>query len=430
MAATLGSLALSALSGALELMPLTACLGNELLDATVDDLGLTNQGFSWADVYRRRPAAELSCRACSGRMTAKVSKLGTRFFAHHRRPEDCPVAGETAIHLELKALVAARARALEIQVEVEAPGVGWRADVLTIGPDGQRIAWEVQRSLIAPEDVAERMARHRASGVRTVWLAKRDWPWCAEAGALIVPDRRTADDPWLVEHGVCGWTPIEGLEGYGAEWLPRQCNLDMTIDLILRGGLSLELAYAWDEFWAKEKLRWVPRRALESWAASRGPMPAGLPAQLQLRWQRCYRCDRWTAAVVGIRPFNPSTGQWYEPISAQHEGVLARIREEMAGRITPGPTLPIGMIRERYSQAVGGSYLSNGCYWCGALLGNHFLYGLGAGHSYLTDDGEGQDEKWNRDRRLVIGPVRIERLRKMQRQARSVERAENSRKWI
>jgi hypothetical protein len=147
-------------------------------------------------------------------------------------------------------------------------------------------------------------------------------------------------------------------------------------------------------------------------------MPHGLPAQLQLRWERCYRCSRRTAAVVGLRPFDPATGRWYEPISAQHEGVLAGICEEMAGTITSGPTLPIGMIRERYSKAAGGSYLSNGCYWCGALLGNFHLYGLGAGHASETNDNE--CARVPHDPRLVIGPVRIERLRKMQRQARSI----------
>jgi hypothetical protein len=351
-------------------------------------------------------------------MTAKVSKLGTRFFAHHRRPEECPAAGETAFHLELKSLIAAKARALGHQVEVEAPGDGWRADVLTIGPDGQRIAWEVQRSPIAAEDVAERTVRHRASGLRTVWLAKREWSWCAEAGALIVPDRRAPDDPWLVEHGVCGWKPVEDLAGYGAEWLPRSCGLSMTIELILRGELSLELAYAQDEWRANERLRWVPRRALESWAASRGPIPQSLPALLQLQWVRCYRCHRRTAAVVGVRPVNPATGRRYELISAQHEGVLTRIREEMAGKITPSHVLPIGMIRERYSKTAGGSYLSNGCYWCGALLGNFHLYGLGAGHASVIDDRE--RAKADQDPGLVIGPVRIERLQKMQRQARSI----------
>lgn len=351
-------------------------------------------------------------------MTAKISKLGARFFAHHRRPESCPVAGETAIHLELKALVAARARTLGYHVAVEASGDGWRADVLTTSPDGQRIAWEVQRSPIAPEDVAERSARHRASGVQTVWLAKRDWAWCAEGGALIVPDRGAADDPWVVQHGVCGWTPVEDLAGHGAEWLPRPCGLTVTIDLILKGELSLELAHARDDWRVIGKPRWVPRRALESWAGSRGPMPRGLPAELLLRRERCYRCHRWTAAVVGLRPFNPSTGQRYELISARHEGVLARIREELAGRITPSPALPIGMIRERYSKAVGGSYLSNGCYWCCALLGNFHLYGLGAGHASETDDNE--PTRMPHDPRLVIGPVRIERLRKMQRQARSI----------
>ncbi|RZU13977.1 competence protein CoiA-like protein [Kribbella rubisoli] len=407
-------------------MPLTARLGDKLLDATIDDLGLVGQGIVWSDVYRQRPPAVLACRACDGPMSAKMSKLGMRFFAHRRRSEYCSAAGETAIHLELKALIAARGRAQGCMVEVEAPGDGWRADVLTTRRDGQPIAWEVQRSPMAPDDVAERLARHRVSGMITVWLAKKDWQWCTGAGALIVPDKRIADEPWVVEHGVCGWRPVEDLVGYGAEWLPRQCGLTVTIDLILRDELTLELTRARDEWRMTEKLRWVPRRALEAWAASCGPMPPALPASLQLLEESCYRCGRPTAAVVGIQPLNPVTGQNYEPISAQHEGVLARICDEMIGRIKPSPALPIGVIKERYSKALGRKYMSNGCYWCDALLGNKFLYGLGARHSNLSCE----DKIVGRDPRLIIGPVRVDRLRKMCRQARSIDGSATRQRFV
>ncbi|MAT07190.1 MAG: RNA methyltransferase, partial [Acidimicrobiaceae bacterium] len=53
-------------------------------------------------------------------MHAKVSKSGLRFFAHDRVSPDCPSNGETAAHRELKAVIAATARAIGLEAEIEA----------------------------------------------------------------------------------------------------------------------------------------------------------------------------------------------------------------------------------------------------------------------------------------------------------------------
>ena len=353
-------------------------------------------------------------------MSAKVSKLGAGFFAHYRRPESCAAAGESAIHLELKALVAAKARALGYPVEVEAVGDGWRADVLTTSANGQRIAWEVQRSPIAPEDVAARMRRHRDSGVTTLWLAKRDWPWCADVGALVVPNKSPADLPWTVESGTCGWEPVVDLAGCGAEWIPEQRELEAVVSDVLQGGLSLEHVTARDQRgWPHMSLQLIPRRAMEDWAAARGPTPDVLPARLSLAWDRCYRCHRQTVAVIGIQPFDPSSGHQYELMSAEHPGVLERIREEMTDQIRSNHELPIGVIKLRHSKTAGQEYLSNGCYWCDALLGNWYLFGAGAISDNVNDESVDDDTEMD-DPRPIIGPIRTARLRKMQRQARSL----------
>ena len=65
-------------------VPLTAIRADDVLDATVctDD--------AWEAVHKARPRARLLCRACAQPMHAKLSPIGTRFFAHDRKVPDCP----------------------------------------------------------------------------------------------------------------------------------------------------------------------------------------------------------------------------------------------------------------------------------------------------------------------------------------------------
>ncbi|MEU1036312.1 competence protein CoiA family protein [Streptomyces mirabilis] len=143
------------------------------LDATQPDLGC---GVGWAAIHRAR--APLHCRACEGRMVARVSVLGLRHFAHWRRSADCPLAGESPGHLLLKADVAAAARAAGWSATLEdaAPDGRWRADVLAVSPEGRRIALEAQLSAITERDVLERTNRYTADGVEVCWFDDRDRP--------------------------------------------------------------------------------------------------------------------------------------------------------------------------------------------------------------------------------------------------------------
>ena len=86
-------------------VPLTAVHPQAgLLDATLPDLG---GALAWEQVHRVRPPVPLSCRACGAMMSAKLSKLGMRFFAHRADASGCPTLGETLEHRLLKIELAA-----------------------------------------------------------------------------------------------------------------------------------------------------------------------------------------------------------------------------------------------------------------------------------------------------------------------------------
>ena len=109
---------------------------------------------------------------CDWPAVARVSKLGTRHFAH-RPGADCQASdGETVHHLQLKTLLVQALAARGWDASTEVAEDSWRADVLaTNGPE--RVAFEVQWSAQDEGETVARSMRYAASGVRVVWLMRR-----------------------------------------------------------------------------------------------------------------------------------------------------------------------------------------------------------------------------------------------------------------
>lgn len=191
-------------------MPLTALLPN---GAAVDLTACSDE--VWFALYRPQVPAQLSCRSCAGPLHAKVSPRGLRFFAHNRRTEDCPTTGESAEHLALKADLARLIRQSGGTSIVEAtpsPGDagGWRADVLGIGANGRRIAFEAQLAAMTVDVGRERTARYAADGIGTVWVTTRQASWLyGLPGIQVDPDHAhvlegladLVDGRWRVHQG-------------------------------------------------------------------------------------------------------------------------------------------------------------------------------------------------------------------------------------
>jgi hypothetical protein len=143
--------------------PLVAPL---ISDAEWEQLRSSTERDAWMPESRRRAIP-------------KVSRLGTRFFAHP--PGHAPEGGrESDLHLYLKAqcLIGARAAgwdALPEQSGRTPDGQDWRADVLCRRP-GQSwsIALEAQVQLQGEETYRKRQARFAASGIRGLWLVAHE----------------------------------------------------------------------------------------------------------------------------------------------------------------------------------------------------------------------------------------------------------------
>ena len=155
-------------------------------DAVIDLTVITDEAF--AAIWRARTGERLRCRGCHAPLHAKrIEATGLRFFAHSRIEPQCPSQGETARHLSLKALFASAFRQVGWQADLEVAGVDWRADVLACGPQGQRVAVEVQLAALTLDIAQDRMRRHREAGVTTLWVFSGKRPrWATQISTVLL----------------------------------------------------------------------------------------------------------------------------------------------------------------------------------------------------------------------------------------------------
>jgi Competence protein CoiA-like family len=263
---------------------------------------------------------------CSAQVILKRSRLGTRFFAH-KAVGACTTAAETEAHLLLKAMAVEVARAHGWSVTTEMPGTSpsgeaWRADVLA-QKGGRKIAIEIQWSSETNDEILRRQQRYRESAIRGLWLLRQPrFPITQE-----LPAARIGGSP---EEGFAALIPSDCWH----QALPMREFLNAVFSRRFRFGVQ------------------VGAEAIVSVRAG------GL-------W--CWSCGAETTIITGIDvacganelSFTiPDLGEHAQPL----ENVLSRV---------PGD-LEIGSIKPRFSKTQNRSYVSNGCFHCGALIGEFY----------------------------------------------------------
>jgi len=151
-------------------MPLRAELGSKVLESYKLSIE------EWKELKDSDERRLLTLPCCGNRAVIKNSSLGTQFFAHFRKSEDCISAPESKEHLRLKAIVAAAAASAGWDVTTEfvgnsATGDKWIADVFCTKGKA-KIALEIQLSHQTEEQLEFRHKRYVESGVRDGWLMK------------------------------------------------------------------------------------------------------------------------------------------------------------------------------------------------------------------------------------------------------------------
>ena len=269
---------------------------------------------------------------CNAEVVLKTSKLGTRFFAH-KRAGDCIVTGETEHHLRLKQIAVEVARSFGWEAETEVPGKSpsgevWIADVLAT-KDEAKVAIEIQWSSQTLEETLRRQRRYADSGVRCLWLMRRnirDGFWGTEE----LPVARVAKSE------------------NGGDYIAHLClsyNQEQSFDVrqFLQAAFLKRLRYR------------VPKGCLGTVSVWVGPI-------------ECWRCKKDTNIVTSVQIDLLDTEPSVLRVS-ELEGHPANIRK-VVEHIPK--SLRVGTIKPRFSKTEEGSYLSNGCSYCGALIGRFF----------------------------------------------------------
>ena len=291
---------------------------------------------------------------CNADVVLKTSKLGTRFFAH-KRAGDCVAAGETQHHLRLKQVAVEVARSFGWEAETEVSGKspdgeGWIADVLAAKGE-EKVAIEIQWSSQTQEATLRRQKRYADSGVRCLWLMRRnikDGFWGGEE----VPVARVAQDESAGDYTV---------------HLCSSYNQEQQFDV----RQFLEAAFS-------GRLHYRPPAGCRGTAAVWvGPI-------------RCWRCKKDTNIVTSVQVDLLGVESSVLRVSdlEGHPAIVRKVMEHI-----PKP-LRVGKIQSRFSKTEGGSYLSNGCGYCGSLIGRFFEH-----HAWYLDSEVGRfdvrvDDDW------------------------------------
>lgn len=268
----------------------------------------------------------LKMPCCEAGVTLRRSKRGTQHFAH-KVIGNCISAPETEHHLRLKQIAVEVARRYGWTVETEVrgstpDGEEWIADVLA-RKNNARVAIEIQWSPQTPEETLRRQARYHRSGVRCLWLFRHaGFPITAELPAVQIS---------------------AGDDGYAASLsnnsMPLQSFLDAAFDGRLKFGL---------------------------------PSVGKAVVQIRAGDIECWKsqCKATTKIITGIDViFGSLRYSWIvKSLEEAPPSVLRSVIDNLPNNLN------IGHVKKRYSKTIGDKYLSNGCYRCDSLIGQHFEF--------------------------------------------------------
>lgn len=285
----------------------------------------------WAALRADKRGRGITMPCCGQAAFPRVSPLGTRHFAHHRRG-GCDAPSESREHIFCKTIIAKAAAEAGWAVETESRGQTpdgevWVADVLC-RKGVAAVAVEVQLSSQDRSDMLRRQRKYVASGVRGCWLAQPPRTFYGEGV------RATKQFPIFYIH-------VKGDEARvstpaGAFSLER-----FTGDLLSR------------------RIRWKEPRFLKPHEA------------LRITRRQCWRCKTWRNSVVswcsdyGATPI-PNWCVVAEATSEQGD-MLIRSASQMKSR------WKLDVLGFRYSRTIQQRYLAPICEGCGAFCGKHFL---------------------------------------------------------
>lgn len=143
-------------------------------------VGVTSEGNRIIAWDAQREGAAFYCPVCEDRVTLRKGNIRIHHFAH-RAGAECPNAGESMLHLEIK-----RSLFLALREYEGCSRCGLERVLPDVRPDlslvirGTPVAIEVQVSSIQETEITRRFLAYTDLGIHCLWITARDdiaaWP--------------------------------------------------------------------------------------------------------------------------------------------------------------------------------------------------------------------------------------------------------------
>ena len=155
---------------------------------------------------RNREEACFTAKCCGAPLVIRTAEGKLPHFVHKTVPVGCDgERGESPEHRRLKAVIAKEAESTyewDVETEVvernvEKKKVHWRADVLAVKRKAA-VAFEVQLSQADYQDMRQRQARYKASGVRGLWFVKTKKGFPLTHELPVFPVETVKESDWVI----------------------------------------------------------------------------------------------------------------------------------------------------------------------------------------------------------------------------------------
>ncbi|MBU4009689.1 MAG: hypothetical protein KJ882_02890, partial [Proteobacteria bacterium] len=201
---------------------------------------------------------------------------------------------------------------------------------------GAKIVFEIQLSPQTQFEMVRRQEKYKISDIRCAWFTKRR-----------IHDFHMSDDNYDV--------PNFAIDLAEDKKKFIVCRFDVDLEEFVSGMLA-----------GKLKMPGIENRIAHT--------------GLIIGYDKCWKCHKWTNVILGLLHMDDENSEnfvysGYGCGFLKFEQISYLINSKF---LTENVRIKhkIGLIKERYSRTTESSYLSNGCFHCDALMGNHFLKNL------------------------------------------------------
>lgn len=266
---------------------------------------------------------ELLC--CGNIPYLRTSKLGTKHFVHKTK-NNCNWKPESPNHLRAKEIIFKACKEEGWNVEPEYIFNDWIADIFATNGN-IKIAFEIQWSRQSAEETIRRQSKYENDDVKGLWFFR---------------------------------------------YIPESLNQNEKIPAFTLSTKEGNFFVCIDHFQKIELSSFIKNFLNDNIKFRNNITPKRVQiANLHKFGMECWRCKRVTPVIAVHSDYVSLCGHELHSMSISDEDLgmeILKLQKHGFKQLTD-----LAPIKKRYSKTVGNSYWSNGCKWCGAIVGEWFL---------------------------------------------------------